>query len=178
MAVLWLAWACRFGAAALERACGTGHHTNATECDDCVKAHASSIRAANCTDPWVNEFCHPPPRPHPPSPSPPPAPPSSQCRSVLSKLCGKDRGDPEECMHCISVNWDAAGQAGCTIPDDERFCAVSPADVKCIDALEKVCGNKSHPDHRKCAACVEAHSADARAADCTAALEEEYCRPW
>jgi len=43
---------------AMEKACGKPH-PDAKTCHSCLEKHSTAIRAANCTDPWVEEYCDP-----------------------------------------------------------------------------------------------------------------------
>ena len=153
---------------AMEIACGLPHPDPAT-CDSCVREHATAIRAANCTRSWESEYCHPAP--------PPPPPPSDECRRAQSAACRPTRNDPEACKACIRDNWNATGAAGCSIADDELFCQVTPAEVVCINALEKACGQGHPADAAACHKCIGNHATDIRAANCTDPWVEEYCAP-
>eukprot|EP00038_Savillea_parva_P018922 m.25862 g.25862 ORF g.25862 m.25862 type:complete len:281 (+) comp4272_c0_seq1:361-1203(+) len=160
----------------LEKVCGAGnHHTDPALCRACVKTHEEELKEANCTLPWVEEYCHPKPAPGP-SPPPPGPPPADKCRREQYAVCGHQRLIPEYCMRCISINWNETGAAGCTIADDEQFCHVTPAEVKCIDALERACGVR-HPEGAECDTCVKAHATEIREAGCTDPWVEEYCNP-
>ena len=156
----------------LERSCSLLHpapsHPDPSTCDACVRKHASDIRKANCTRSWEQEYCHPAPAPAPPVPD--------KCRRAQTAACAKTRDDPEACKQCISKNWGATGAAGCSIADDESFCHVTPAEVVCMNAMEKACGIP-HPDAETCRTCLKAHSTAVRAANCTDPWVEEYCDP-
>jgi hypothetical protein len=149
---------------ALERACGVGHPT-ATHCNACVVTHKAEIEAADCTRPWVEEYCHPAV-----------VPPSDACTKEQYKVCGASRRvHPAACIHCISSNWNATSAAGCTVANDEKFCQVTPNEVECINTIEKLCGVNPTPD--ACDTCTKEHKSELEAAHCTAAWVQEECHP-
>jgi hypothetical protein len=156
----------------LEHSCSLPHpapsHPNPSTCVACVRKHASDIRKANCTRSWEQEYCHPAPAPAPPA--------ADKSRRAQTAACTKEKQDPEACKQRISKNWDAMGAAGCGIADDESFYHVTPAEVVCMNAMEKACG-KPHPDEETCRTCLKTHSTTVRAANCTDPWVEEYCDP-